>query len=97
MLLRRYLRYHTSSHIHNFKLLNHTFHYDIRKHFFSARIVNIWNSMPNSVVKACSVKAFKARLDKVWLHLDVKFDFRASLTGIGNRSQRIQDYVSLLY
>jgi len=53
--------------------------------------------MPNSVVKACSVKAFKARLDKVWLHLDVKFDFRASLTGIGNRSQRIQDYVSLLY
>jgi len=28
--------------------------------FFSARIVNIWNSLPNSVVEACSVNAFKA-------------------------------------
>ena len=31
---------------------------------FSARIVNIWNSLPNSVVDACTVNAFKARLDK---------------------------------
>jgi len=45
-------------------LLNHTFHYDLRKHFFTARIVNIWNSLPNSVVDAHSVNAFKARLDK---------------------------------
>jgi len=35
-----------------------------RKAFFSARIVNIWNSLPNSVVDACTVNAFKARLDK---------------------------------
>jgi len=68
----------------NFKLLNHTFHYDIRKHFSSARTVNIWNSLLNSVVEACSVTAFKARLDKVWLHQDVKFDFKASLIVTGN-------------
>jgi len=73
----------------NCKLLNHTFHYDIHKPFFSVRIVNIWNSLPNSVVEACSLNAFKAHLDKVWLHQDVKFDFRASLTGTGNRSERI--------
>jgi len=52
---------------------------------FSARIVNIWNSLPNSVVEACSVNAFKARLDKVWLNQDVKFDFRASLTGTNKK------------
>jgi len=33
-----------------YKLINHRFHYDLRKHYFSARIVNIWNSLPNHVV-----------------------------------------------
>ena len=27
-----------------YKLLNHTFYYDLRKHFFSTRVVNIWNN-----------------------------------------------------
>jgi len=49
----------------------------------------LWNSLPNSVVEACSVNAFQARLDKVWSHQEVKFDFRASLTGTGNRSECI--------
>jgi len=44
--------------------------------------------LPNSVAEARSVNAFKARLDKVWLHQDVKFNFRASLIGTGNRSER---------
>ena len=43
----------------HYKLQNHTFHYDLRKHSFSARTVNIWNSLPNSVVHACTVNAFK--------------------------------------
>jgi len=46
----------------NYKLLNHTFHYDLQKHFFTARIVNIWNSLPNSVVYANSVNAFIAQI-----------------------------------
>jgi len=32
---------------------------------FSARTVNIWNSLPNSIVDACTVNAFEARLDKL--------------------------------
>jgi len=69
-----------------YKLLNHTFHCDLRKHFFTARIDNIWNSLPNSVVDANSVNAFKARLDKFWLHQEVMFDCTADLSGTGNRS-----------
>jgi len=42
---------------------------------------------PNSIVDACTVNAFKARLDKFWQHQLVKFDFTADLTGIGNRSK----------
>jgi len=56
---------------------------------FSARIVNTWNSLPNSIVDANTVNAFKARLDKFWLHQAVKYDFTADLTGTGNRSEEI--------
>ena len=46
------LRYYSKSNTrgNKYKLLNHTFHYDTRKFSFSARIVNIWNSLPNFVV-----------------------------------------------
>jgi len=33
-----------------YKLSNHRFHYDLQKYYFSAHIVNIWNSLPNHVV-----------------------------------------------
>jgi len=45
------------------------------------------NSLPNSVVDANSVNAFKARVvDKFWLHQEFMFDFTADLSGTGNRS-----------
>ena len=47
-----------------FKLHNQTFIHNFRKHFFSARIVNIWNSLPNWVVDVQSVDLFKVRLDR---------------------------------
>jgi len=40
-------------------LLNHTFHYNFRKFSFAARIVNIWNSLPDYVVDVNSVALFK--------------------------------------
>ena len=55
--------------------------------YASIRIVNIWNSLPNSIVDA--VNAFKAQLDKFWLHQAVKYDFTADLTGTGNRVRHI--------
>jgi len=73
-----------STRVNNYKLVNHSFHYDLRKHFFSAHIVSIFNSLPNSVVDASTVNAFKARLDKFWSHQAVKYDFTADLTGTGN-------------
>jgi len=45
--------------------------------------------LPNSVVDACTVNAFKARLDKFWQHQSVKFDFTADLTGTENRSEEV--------
>ena len=71
----------------NYKLHDQSFHCDLRKQFFSARVVNIWNSLPNSVGDACTVNAFKAHLDQFLQHQAVKFDFTADLTGTGNRSE----------
>jgi len=42
--------------------------------------------------------AFKARLDKFWLHQAVKYDFTADLTGTGNRPEEVlksQSFIKL--
>ena len=39
---------------------------EIRKHFYSQRVVPIWNSLPQEVIDAPSVNAFKNRLDRHW-------------------------------
>ena len=58
-----------------------------RKFCFSARVVNIWNSLPDYVVDVDTVDIFKSRLDRFWKDQDVMFDCDADLTGTGNRSE----------
>jgi len=59
---------------------------------FAVLIVNIWNSLPNSIVDASTVNAFKARLDRFWSHQAVKYDFKADLTGTSRRSFKSQSF-----
>ena len=73
-----------------FYLENYTFHYNVRKYSFCPRIVNIWNSLPNYVVDVDCLNSFKARLDKFWMHQEVVWDYKAELTGTGNRSECVQ-------
>ena len=46
-----------------FKLEEGKFRLDIRKKFFTVRVVRHWNRWPSDAVDAPSLKAFKARLD----------------------------------
>ena len=39
------------------------FRLDIRRKFFSQRVVKYWNRLPKEVVDALSLEAFKARLN----------------------------------
>ena len=51
---------------HNFKLFIQHANINIRKWFFSIRIVDILNRLPSSVVNAPSVLCFEKRLNKFW-------------------------------
>ena len=48
---------------HQFKMTVQRSHTNIRSSFFSQRVVNIWNSLPSTVVSESSVNNFKNRLD----------------------------------
>ena len=46
---------------HETKLKKFRVKYDLRKFYFSSRIVNIWNSLSSHVIYAESVNSFKTR------------------------------------
>ena len=51
---------------HTRKLIKPRCNSTLRLHCFSHRVVNPWNSLPENVVSAPSVNAFKSRLDNHW-------------------------------
>lgn len=51
---------------HSLKIFKKRCNTDIRKHFFSFRVVDTWNNLPQHVIDATDVKKFEILLDNHW-------------------------------
>ena len=72
---------------HQYRLFPQHVHYDLRKHFFSNRVISAWNSLPEFVVSAHNVNSFKSRLDSFWHDQDARFNWHIEIARAGNRSE----------
>jgi ribonuclease P/MRP protein subunit RPP40 len=64
---------HSTTRGHPFKIIKPTINSSIRKNYFTFRIINTWNSLPENIVLAPSLNAFKNRLDKFWKNHPTRF------------------------
>ena len=78
---------HTITRGNTLRLVKTHCKYDLRKYFFSNRIILTWNSLPDYVVLANSLNLFKNRLDGHWSIQDVLYNWEADLTVTGDRSK----------
>jgi len=51
---------------HEYKIFKMQVRSDMRKNFFSCRVVDQWNGLPSWVVNENTVRGFKSKLDKHW-------------------------------
>jgi hypothetical protein len=49
---------------HSLKLIKNRSRLNLRKNFFSQRVINDWNKLPEEVISAQSVDVFKKRIDE---------------------------------
>jgi ribonuclease P/MRP protein subunit RPP40 len=50
---------------------------DLRRNFFTIRVVDFWNALPSYIVSSASLNIFKNNLDKEWKNHPAKYNFEA--------------------
>ena len=58
---------------HSLKLKKNHCRLDLRKNFFTMRVVNIWNALPAFIADAASLSIFKRLIDDFYMFM--KFDY----------------------
>ena len=66
----------TSTRGHARKLFKIRANRNTRKNFFTLRICNLWNSLPELVVESKDVLQFEKRIDFWWRNAEFKFDYK---------------------
>ena len=70
---------------HRFNLRKQDYKTDLKKFSFRHRTVDQWNNLPERVVEAASLNAFKNNLDKLWIPNDIMCDSDIDLWSITSR------------
>ena len=65
---------------HSFELYKHQSRLNLRKHIFSHRTVDVWNSLPDDVATAPSLNILRHRLYYHWRNKTFIYDYKAPLT-----------------
>ena len=55
--------------------------YDVRKYSFCNRVVNSWNSLPETVIASASLIAFKTNLENLWKSDDFYYNYEINNLG----------------
>ena len=50
-----------------------------RKNYFSNRVIDVWNNLPQVAVSAKSVKDFEIAIDKHWENQEIKYNHNANI------------------
>ena len=50
---------------------------DLRKYSFTNRVVDLWNSLPDTIVTSKTIHQFENRLEKYWENHHMKFDYNS--------------------
>jgi len=69
-----------------YKLIQHHYYYDLCKFHCTNKLIPVWNSLSHFVGSSNTVNIFEYCLDKYWFDQDLKYNYKADLRGIGNRS-----------
>ena len=87
---------HTRTRGHSKKIYKHHSKLNTRKHFFTNRVVNLWNNLPEKVVSAPSLNAFKNRLDSFWQNQGAKYNYENEMLPQTGRNRFIlEDNIDL--
>ena len=79
---------------HQYKIAKKRCKLDQRKHYFTNRVVGVWNNLPSSVVSAKNVKTFENRLDRIWKEHPMMYNYEESHQ-TGSRVHIREDIIDL--
>ena len=61
---------------------------NLRKHFFTQQVVDVWNKLPKKMIIAPSVNSFEKRLDEHWRNQSIVYNFESLLTSKNDHSKQ---------
>ena len=83
---------------HKAALIKEQCRLDMRKYYFSLRVINEWNKLPNDYVNASSVNMFKNRIDRYLIRAGYTANgFGFVLASVASSSQIPSVSSSLIY
>ncbi len=62
---------------HSYKVFKERAETSTRRHFFTCRVVELWNELPEEVAAAPNTDIFKERLDNFWANREWLYDYES--------------------